>query len=108
MLDVAGGYKALDSKTLADTVEAATMVGRLHSAARAAELGFDIAPDDGPSGHLRHWRIVGIPERSAHCSRNAATRSATTWPRAITAATAPAALPPAALAAPNGTPAPSG
>jgi hypothetical protein len=38
------------------------MVGRLHSAGRAVELGFDIAPDDGPSGHLRHWRIVGIPD----------------------------------------------
>jgi conjugative relaxase-like TrwC/TraI family protein len=62
MLDRSGGYKALDSGTLADTVEAATMVGRLHSAARAVELGFDIAPDDGPSGHLRHWRIVGIPD----------------------------------------------
>jgi hypothetical protein len=25
------------------------------------ELGFDIEPDDGPSGNLRHWRITGIP-----------------------------------------------
>ena len=62
MLDASGGYKALDSGTLADTVEAATMVGRLHAAARAVELGFDIAPDDGPSGNLRHWRVVGIPD----------------------------------------------
>ncbi|MGH9252832.1 MAG: MobF family relaxase, partial [Acidimicrobiales bacterium] len=62
MLDDSGGYKALDSGTLADTVEAATMVGRLHAAARAVELGSDIAPDDGPSGNLRHWRIVGIPQ----------------------------------------------
>ena len=62
MLDETGGWKALDSAALRDTVEAATMVGRLHSAARAVELGFDIALDDGPSGHLRHWRIVGIPD----------------------------------------------
>lgn len=62
MLDDHGGFKALDSASLRDTVEAATMVGRLHSAWRAVELGFDIEPDPGPSGHLRHWRIVGIPD----------------------------------------------
>jgi conjugative relaxase-like TrwC/TraI family protein len=62
MLDARGGYKALDSAGLRDTVEAATMVGRLHAAARAVELGFDIEADNGPSGNLRHWRIVGIPD----------------------------------------------
>lgn len=62
MLDARGGHKALDSAALRDTVEAATMVGRLRSAARAVELGFEIAPDGGPSGNLRHWRIVGVPD----------------------------------------------
>jgi conjugative relaxase-like TrwC/TraI family protein len=62
MLDDLGGFKALDSAALRDTVEAATMVGRLHSAHRAVQLGFDIEPDPGPSGHLRHWKIVGIPD----------------------------------------------
>ncbi len=62
MLDAVGGFKALDSAALRDTVEAATMVGRLRSAWRAVELGFDIAPDEGPSGNLRHWRVVGVPE----------------------------------------------
>jgi conjugative relaxase-like TrwC/TraI family protein len=62
MLDDVGGCKALDSAALRDTVEAATMVGRLHSAARAVELGFRIEPDDGPTGRLRHWRIVGVPD----------------------------------------------
>ncbi len=61
MLDERGGHKGLDSAALRDTVEAATMVGRLHSAARAVELGFTIEPDNGPSGNLRHWRIVGVP-----------------------------------------------
>lgn len=61
MLDVPGGYKGLDSAAVRDTVEAATMVGRLHAAARAVELGFEIAPDHGPSGNLRHWRVVGVP-----------------------------------------------
>jgi len=61
MLDDRGGFKALDSAALRDTVEAATMVGRLDAAARAVELGFDIEADDGPSGNLRHWRITGIP-----------------------------------------------
>lgn len=61
MLDGRGGYKGLDSAALRDTVEAATMVGRLHSAWRAVELGFQIEADDGPSGNLRHWRITGVP-----------------------------------------------
>jgi len=62
MLDHRGGFKGLDSAALRDTVEAATMVGRLHSAARAVELGFRIDADHGPSGNLRHWRVAGIPE----------------------------------------------
>ena len=61
MLDTKGGFKGLDSASLRDTVEAATMVGRLASAARGVELGYAIEPDDGPSGNLRHWRIRGIP-----------------------------------------------
>ncbi|HEU5151128.1 MAG TPA: MobF family relaxase [Iamia sp.] len=61
MLDDRGGHKGLDSAALRDTIEAATMVGRLHSAARAVELDFPIEPDDGPSGNLRHWRITGVP-----------------------------------------------
>jgi conjugative relaxase-like TrwC/TraI family protein len=55
-------HKGLDSAALRDTVEAATMVGRLHLAARAVELGFAIEPDPGASGNLRHWRIAGIPQ----------------------------------------------
>jgi conjugative relaxase-like TrwC/TraI family protein len=62
MLDGKGGFKALDSAALRDTTEAATMVGRMASAARAVEAGFRIEPDPGPSGNLRHWRIVGIPD----------------------------------------------
>lgn len=61
MLDLGGECKALDSAALRDTVEAATMVGRLHSARRAVALGFRIERDDGPSGRLRHWRIEGVP-----------------------------------------------
>jgi conjugative relaxase-like TrwC/TraI family protein len=61
MLDLSGEYKALDSAALRDTVEAATMVGRLRSAWRAVALGFRIERDDGPSGRLRHWRIEGVP-----------------------------------------------
>src|SRR5690606_14156997 len=63
MLDAQGGFKGLDSAALRDTVEAATMVGRLHSAWRAVELGFQIQRDDGPSGNLRHWRITGVPDK---------------------------------------------
>jgi conjugative relaxase-like TrwC/TraI family protein len=61
MRDVNGGYKALFSAQLRDLTEAATMVGRLHSAAKAVELGYAIEPDQGRSGHARAWRIAGIP-----------------------------------------------
>ena len=37
------------------------MVGRLHSAAKAIELGYAIETDRGRSGRARDWRIVGIP-----------------------------------------------
>jgi conjugative relaxase-like TrwC/TraI family protein len=61
MRDAEGGYKALKSDELRDRDEAATMVGRLHSAARAVELGYAIETDQGRSGRARDWRIVGIP-----------------------------------------------
>jgi conjugative relaxase-like TrwC/TraI family protein len=61
MRDAEGGYKALKSDELRDRDEAATMVGRLHSAAMAVELGYAIEPDRGRSGRARDWRIVGIP-----------------------------------------------
>jgi conjugative relaxase-like TrwC/TraI family protein len=61
MRDGGGGYKALKSDELRDRDEAATMVGRLHSAAKAVELGYAIEPDRGRRGRARDWRIVGIP-----------------------------------------------
>jgi hypothetical protein len=61
MLDAIGGHKGLRNGMFAGTVEAATMVGRLHSAYEAVKLGYAIEPDPGPSGRLRHWRIKGIP-----------------------------------------------
>ena len=60
MRDTKGGYKALKSGELRDRDEAATMVGRLHSAAKAVELGYAIETDQGRSGRARDWRIVGI------------------------------------------------
>jgi conjugative relaxase-like TrwC/TraI family protein len=62
MGDEEGGFKALFSASLRDSVEAATMVGRLYSAAEAIRRGYAIELDDGPSGRLRHWRIAGIPQ----------------------------------------------
>jgi conjugative relaxase-like TrwC/TraI family protein len=61
MRDTTGGYKALNSAQLRDRDEAATMVGRLYSAAKAIELGYAIEPDRGRRGRARDWRIVGIP-----------------------------------------------
>ncbi len=62
MLDGQGGYKALDTALIRDQLHAATMVGRVAAARKAVELGYAIEADDGPSGKLGHWRIVGIPE----------------------------------------------
>jgi conjugative relaxase-like TrwC/TraI family protein len=62
MADAKGGFKALDSALLRDMTEAATMVGRLHAAHRAIELGYAIETDQGASGRARRWRIAGIPD----------------------------------------------
>jgi conjugative relaxase-like TrwC/TraI family protein len=62
MLDRIGGPKGLYSAALRDTIEAATMVGRLHAAAKANELGYAITEvETGESGRLRQWSIDGIP-----------------------------------------------
>jgi conjugative relaxase-like TrwC/TraI family protein len=61
MRDRHGGYKALYSARLRDQVEAAAMVGRLRSAAKAIELGYAIEVGQGRSGRAREWRIAGIP-----------------------------------------------
>ncbi len=80
MLDHTGGFKALSCAALRDNVEAATMVGRLASAARAIELGYDIEPTPGSKGQRPDWRIVGIPYRACTLfskrSNHAATRFA--------------------------------
>lgn len=62
MLDARGGWKGLDTAALRDVVHAATMAGRVASAAKAVELGYAITPDPGPSGRLDHWQIDGIPD----------------------------------------------
>jgi conjugative relaxase-like TrwC/TraI family protein len=72
MRDTTGGYKALNSAQLRDRDEAATMVGRLHAAATAIELGYAIESDRGRRGRARDWRIVGIPaEVCKSCSKRA-------------------------------------
>ena len=64
MLDDAGGWKGLDTAALRDLTHAATMAGRLASAAVAVavERGYAIEADRGPSGKLDHWAIAGIPK----------------------------------------------
>jgi hypothetical protein len=61
MLDAKAGWKGLYSALLRDLAEAACMAGRMHSAAKATELGYAIELDPGDSGRARDWRIVGIP-----------------------------------------------
>jgi len=61
MRDDRGGWKAPDTTVWRDHLHAATMVGRMASAAKAIELGYGIGADPGPSGRLGHWRIAGVP-----------------------------------------------
>ena len=77
MVDEAGGFKALNTAVVRDHLHAATMVGRMASAAKAVELGYGIEADPGPSGRLGHWRIRGFPDEvlEAHSKRDAAIRA---------------------------------
>ena len=54
--------KAPDTAAVREQLHAATMFGRVASAAKAVELGYAIEADDGPSGKLGHWSIAGMPE----------------------------------------------
>ncbi len=60
MLDAKGGTKAPDTTLWREHLHAATMVGRVASAAKAVHLGYGIEADPGPSGKLGHWKIAGI------------------------------------------------
>jgi len=60
MLDEAGGWKAATTALWREHLHAATQMGRVAAAAKAVELGYGIAADEGRSGRLRHWRIAGI------------------------------------------------
>lgn len=62
MLDDRGGFKAADTTVWRNHLHAATMTGRMASAAKAVELGYGIEADPGPSGKLGHWRIAGVPK----------------------------------------------
>jgi len=62
MLDESGGWKAATTALWREHLHAATQIGRVAAAAKAVELGYGIAADEGRSGRLRHWRIAGIPE----------------------------------------------
>ena len=73
MLDEKGGTKAPDTTLWREHLHAATMVGRVASAAKAVALGYGIEADPGPSGKLGHWKISGIPDKAlaVHSKRSA-------------------------------------
>jgi len=73
MEDDKGGYKAADTALWREHLHAATMVGRVASAHRAVQLGYDIVADAGPTGRLGHWAIAGVPNvvMEAHSKRAA-------------------------------------
>ena len=62
MLDEAGGWKAATTSLWREYLHAATRVGRVAAAAKAVELGYGVAADEGRSGRLRHWWVAGVPE----------------------------------------------
>lgn len=61
MRDERGGWKALDTAFVRDHLRAATAVGRLAAARKAAELGYGIDLDFGRSERLGGWQIAGLP-----------------------------------------------
>jgi len=63
MLDGKGGWKAPNTTLWRDHLHAATMIGRLHAAWTATQLGYALTPDNGRSGRLGHWAIAGISKR---------------------------------------------
>ncbi len=73
MLDEKGGTKAPDTTLWREHLHAATMVGRVASAAKAVQLGYGIEADPGPSGKLGHWKVAGIPDEAlaVHSKRSA-------------------------------------
>jgi conjugative relaxase-like TrwC/TraI family protein len=73
MDDARGGWKGLDTAFLRERLHAATAVGRMAAAAKAAELGYGIVADPGPSGRLGGWAIAGIPSEvcEMHSTRSA-------------------------------------
>ena len=73
MMDAKGGTKAPDTTLWREHLHAATMVGRMSSAATAVQLGYGIEADNGPSGKLGHWKIAGIPDAAlaVHSKRSA-------------------------------------
>ncbi|MEO7556543.1 MAG: MobF family relaxase, partial [Acidimicrobiales bacterium] len=73
MLDAKGGWKAPNTALWRDELHAATVVGRLHAAWEATQLGYAIRPDAGRSGRLGHWAIDGIPQAvlDLHSKRSA-------------------------------------
>jgi hypothetical protein len=73
MDDQRGGWKGLDTGLVRDHLHAATAVGRMAGAAKAAEIGYGIEADPGPSGRLGGWAIAGIPKDAwqVHAQRSA-------------------------------------
>ena len=73
MNDVFGGTKGADTALWREHLHAATAIGRMASAHKAIELGYDIVPDHGPSGRLGHWAIAGVPREAmeVHSKRGA-------------------------------------
>ncbi len=73
MADARGGWKGAHTALLREHLHAATMFGRMAAAHEAVSLGYGIERDDGPTGRLGHWRIIGVPEEvmAVHSKRTA-------------------------------------
>ena len=61
-MDDDGGWKAADTALWREHLHAATMAGRMASAAKAVELGYAVVADPGPTGRLGHWAVAGVPD----------------------------------------------
>ena len=91
MLDGKGGTKAPDTTLWREHLHAATMVGRVASAAKAVQLGYGIEADPGSIRQARALEDqLASPTPPWRSTPSAPPRSARPWPRRASPPTRPA------------------
>ena len=93
MLDAKGGWKAAHTTQWRDHLHAATVVGRLHAAWQATQLGYGLRPDRGSRDGWGIGPSTASPKRCSRCIRNGRSRSRSKPNSAAMTPTGPATSP---------------